>query len=465
MGGAGCGRRAAAFVCSLLAVGALRAQGVAEAVRAAEALGATTGVAAMELDGTWRCRHRPDAAFVPASNMKLVTAAAVLHGLGRDYQFHTRFELRAGRLGAIAGGDPNWIADTATAPEVMCRGLVAALQRRGVTAIRGVVLDQGRFTGPGRPPTWPQDQLDTYYCAPTGGFVLQQGTFVLRLCPRGGAAEATLIAPFVRMPIEGTIALSSTAKNAVYGAVDRGDHVHVQGRMWQRADPAEIRIAVRDPAAWFERVLVEAVAAGGVTVRADADAIDAPDLYEYRTPLAASVQRMLEDSSNFDAEQCARVLGAERGGDGSIDGGVAAIGRVLADLLGGPPRGLVQVDGSGLSRGNSVTPELLVRVLRAVAATPESDLYFGALPLAARTGTLAERFARSPVAGRVRAKTGWIRGASSLSGVLTRRDGSRCAFAILMNYDPAANGLNKQLKELQERIVEALDARGDAGGG
>ncbi len=57
----------------------------------------------------------------------------------------------------------------------------------------------------------------------------------------------------------------------------------------------------------------------------------------------------------------------------------------------------------------------------------------------------------------MRAKTGWIRGASSLSGVLTRRDGSRCAFAILMNYDPAASGLNKQLKELQEQIVEALD--------
>jgi len=80
-----------------------------------------------------------------------------------------------------------------------------------------------------------------------------------------------------------------------------------------------------------------------------------------------------------------------------------------------------------------------------------------ALPVAAESGTLEKRFAHSTVAGRVHAKTGWIRGVSALSGVLERGDGSRCLFSILMNYDPGKGGLNPQLKALQEQIVEALD--------
>lgn len=437
---------------------ALAAQGVGAPVRAAEALGARTGVAAVELDGTWRYRHRADDAFVPASNMKLVTAAAVLHGLGRDYRFRTQFSLRAGRLVARAGGDPNWIADTATAPEAMWRGLVAALTGRGVTAVRGVDFDHGAFTGPARPASWPADQLDAYYCAPTGGFVLQQGTFVLRLQPAGGAVDAVLMAPFVRMPIEGRVAVTANKKGATYGALDRGDSIKVQGKMWQGSHPAEIKVAVKDPVPWFERALLEALRDGGVRTDAAAPATDLEALYTHTTPLLPALQRMLEDSSNFDAEQCARVLGMERGGDGSLQGGLAAIRSVLGELLGGDAKGLTQIDASGLSRGNEVTPALLVAVLRAVAASADSALYFDCLPLAGQTGTLEDRFRGSAAAGRVRAKTGWIRGASSLSGVLTRRDGSRCAFAILMNYDPAENGLNKQLKALQEQIVEALDA-------
>ena len=63
--------------------------------------------------------------------------------------------------------------------------------------------------------------------------------------------------------------------------------------------------------------------------------------------------------------------------------------------------------------------------------------------------------------GRVRAKTGWIRGVSSLSGQVVRKDGTVRWFSILMNYDPKTNGLNKDLKAIQERIVQAIDVASD----
>jgi D-alanyl-D-alanine carboxypeptidase/D-alanyl-D-alanine-endopeptidase (penicillin-binding protein 4) len=440
------------------------AQGLTQLVAEAEALGARTGVAAMELSGTWRHRHRDRERFVPASNMKLCTAAAVLAGLGADYEFRTAFALRGGRLRARAGGDPNWIVGTATAPEFLFRALVAALQRRGVDSISGIDLDSHSFTGPSRPRGWPQDQLDAAYCAPTGGFALEQGTFRLRLQPGAGAAEAALVAPFVQVPIEGRIQIVKDSKGAVYGALDTGLAVRLQGRMWHKQGTVELRAAVRDPEAWFRRALEQALLAGGIRVRPAAAPPDAEDLLVHRTPLRAALQRMLQDSSNFDAEQCARVLGMERAGDGSLEGAVAAMRSALAQLLGAEPAGFEPADGSGLSRGNSLTPQLLVQVLRAAAATPFGDLYFAALPVAGESGTLADRFRRSPVRGRVHAKTGWIRGVSALSGQLVRRDGSRCLFAIVMNYDPDASGQNQRLKDLQERMVEALDAMGTSSG-
>ncbi len=453
-----------AWVSSAVLCAQKAAPTAASAIAQAEALGARTGVAAVELDGTWRFRNRHDERFTPASNMKLLSAVAVLEGLGSAHQFETRFSLRGGELIVVAGGDPNWITGSQHPPEAAWRGLAAALQRRGIRAVRSVAFDERRFSGPSRPPTWPKDQLDTYYCAPTGGLVLDQGTFRVSVRPAGAAAEAMLVAPFVSVPVEGSIEVVAQKKGAVYGALDLGDRVRVQGKVFRGAKAAEITVAVREPLPWFQRAVTDALEQAGIRIDAAAAATDDDEVYVHRTPLQPALVRMLESSSNFDAEQCVRVLGAVATGDGSLQGGIAAVRKQLDDTIGTCGDKLVQVDGSGLSRGNETTPSLLVRALRSAVGSRNADAFLSALPIGGETGTLSGRFERSPVRGRVRAKTGWIRGASALSGILERKDGSRCAFAILMNYDPRKDGLNGQLKDLQEQIVEALDRAGGNGG-
>ncbi|MBM4062775.1 MAG: D-alanyl-D-alanine carboxypeptidase/D-alanyl-D-alanine-endopeptidase [Planctomycetes bacterium] len=442
-----------------LLAGVLPAQDLERAVQAAEALGARTGVAVADAAGRVWFQHRAGEVFAPASNMKVLTAAAVLQGLGADHRFATTFSLRAGRLAVTASGDPNWITGTADAPEVVFGEVASALQRRGVTALRGIDLEPGTFRGPSRPPTWPQDQLGTYYCAPTGPFVLDQGTFTVAVHPgRGELAEVQLAAPAAAVPLRGTIALADRAKGAVYGASDLGGAVQVRGRFYRKAPPVTIRAAVADPALWWEAALRRALAQAVFAVAADA-AVAAADgaVHAHRTDLAAALGRMLEDSSNFDAEQCLRVLGHERLGDGSLRGGIGAMQAELEALVGALPQGVVLSDGSGLSRENRLTPGLLVAVLLASQRGAGGKALCDALPVAGRSGTLEGRFAGSDLVGRVRAKTGWIRGASALAGFVVRRDGSRAWFAILMNYDPRKNGLNRDLKRLQEQMVAAID--------
>ena len=124
--------------------------------------------------------------------------------------------------------------------------------------------------------------------------------------------------------------------------------------------------------------------------------------------------RILEDSSNVDAEQCLRVLGAQTRRDGSLAGGMAAMRVQLRRLVGALPDNCKLIDGSGLSAANRATPALIARTLHRAKAQPFFPTLFQALPIAARTGSLDDRFVGTPLAERVHAKTGWILGASSL---------------------------------------------------
>jgi D-alanyl-D-alanine carboxypeptidase/D-alanyl-D-alanine-endopeptidase (penicillin-binding protein 4) len=448
-----CASRLGAFVG--LAVLA-SAQGISRAVTAAEALGARVGVAVCDAGGRWLYRHGATEAFAPASNMKVLTAAAVTSGLGADFHFATIFALRGGRLHVTASGDPNWIQDTLHDSAHVFGAVARALAAKGVATVGGIDLDAGNFTGPSRPPTWPQDQLQTYYCAPTGPFVLEQGTFALRVEARGAVAAATVIAPYVDMPMRGAIELVDRSKGAVYGAVDLGDAVKVNGRFVRRSNPATIRTAVADPARWYEAAIRKALADADIRV---GEPTPLPDqvVHEHRSDLRLAVLRMLEDSSNFDAEQCLRVLGSRTRQDGSLAGGVAALHDEVTKLVGGVPEGCVLVDGSGLSKQNRLSAGLVAAVLVKANATSAGPLLRACLPVAGQTGTLQDRFRGTDLVGRVRAKTGWIRGASSLSGFVERRDGSLRVFSILMNYDPRKDGLNRDLKRLQEEIVAAVD--------
>lgn len=440
------------------------AQTVQRAVDAAEALGARTGVAVCDSTGEVLFRHRATEAFAPASNMKVLTAAAVVAGLGADYHFTTSFRLRGGRLQVLASGDPNWIQDTLHDSAQVFATVARALQRLGVRGLAGIDLDPGTFVGPSRPSTWPQDQLQTYYCAPTGPFVLEQGTFAVRIEARGGeSAAAMVVAPAVDLPVRGSIELVDKNKNATYGAIDQGSGVQVRGRFPRRANPVTIRTAVGDPAAWYEAALRKALAEAGITVGAEAvPALGDQVVHEHKSDLRLALLRMLEDSSNFDAEQCLRVLGHVTRNDGSLAGGLGALHDQVAKLLGKIPAEAVFADGSGLSKQNRITPGILAVALVRAHGQPAGTLLQACLPVAGQSGTLAERFLGTDLVGRVRAKTGWIRGASALSGLVTRRDGSVRYFAILMNYDPRKDGLNKELKRLQEDIVRAVD-RLDAG--
>jgi D-alanyl-D-alanine carboxypeptidase/D-alanyl-D-alanine-endopeptidase (penicillin-binding protein 4) len=113
------------------------------------------------------------------------------------------------------------------------------------------------------------------------------------------------------------------------------------------------------------------------------------------------------------------------------------------------------VDGSGLTISNRSTAFDLVKVLSQIRSRRYSDDFFGSLPVAGRSGTLADRMRGSAAEGRCHAKTGTLTGVSALSGYCFTRAGRSYSFSILMNsvYDTgSARAAQDQIAALIARM-------------
>ncbi|MEQ8834180.1 MAG: D-alanyl-D-alanine carboxypeptidase/D-alanyl-D-alanine-endopeptidase [Miltoncostaeaceae bacterium] len=356
---------------------------------------------------------RPDVPRIPASNMKLVTAAGALLQMGTDYRYTTRLattararivggELR-GPLYLMGAGDPllatrayaaRHLPDTATPLGDLVRPLRAA----GVRRVRGpVVADESLFDERREGDRW----LSHYhlYSQPLGALSVNQSYAGNR---RGGDES--------RSP-------ARTAGLRLRAAL-RGVHIPQRGGVRTGITPRNVRVLT------------------GVR----------------SAPLPAVVREMNVPSDNFVAEMVLKSIGVHGLGQGTSAAGADRTAQLLEarGILTGRER---LVDGSGLSRANRLTPTALVRLIAAADADPDwGRALISSLPRGGQ-GTLANRFRPKALARRVRAKTGFINGASGLSGRAVSRGGHRYAFSLLMNTERTS-----QARAVQDRVVALLVA-------
>jgi D-alanyl-D-alanine carboxypeptidase/D-alanyl-D-alanine-endopeptidase (penicillin-binding protein 4) len=170
-------------------------------------------------------------------------------------------------------------------------------------------------------------------------------------------------------------------------------------------------------------------------------------------PLLEVLEVINKRSHNFMAEQVLRTMGRVVLGDGSVEGGAAAVQAFARSALGVGEADLQVFDGSGLSPLNRTTPGAVIELLRFAAQAPVWDPFLKTLPqTGARDGL--RRMARTAAEGRVWAKTGTIRNVSALSGYVRAGNGELLAFSILNNQAASTT----RAKRLEDQIVSRLAA-------
>ncbi|MFF7393124.1 D-alanyl-D-alanine carboxypeptidase/D-alanyl-D-alanine-endopeptidase [Streptomyces scabiei] len=330
-----------------------------------------------------------DEALTPASTTKIATAVAALSAVGPDHRIETRTVLDpdSAEVVLVGGGDPTLTAHKDTGGYASLRTLADrtadALDRRHLKEIT-LTHDVSLYEGP------------------------EQHT----IGPNGNLA---LVVPL--MVDEARLDDSSS------GSADRDP------------DPAG------DATAEFAGLLEDR----GIKVRTEGDAGAPKNAKELAAvsspPLATLVERMLTNSDNDIAEALARHVALATGEQPSFEGGAAAIKKELKKLE-VPLEGVEFADGSGLSRGNALTPALLTALLAESAAPghPELRPVLTGLPVAGFTGTLRTRYTSDATGtGIVRAKTGTLSNVNTLAGTVVDADGRLLAFAFLATETPLEN--------------------------
>jgi D-alanyl-D-alanine carboxypeptidase/D-alanyl-D-alanine-endopeptidase (penicillin-binding protein 4) len=102
------------------------------------------------------------------------------------------------------------------------------------------------------------------------------------------------------------------------------------------------------------------------------------------------------------------------------------------------PSSLSLTDGSGLSRNDMITPEATLQMLTYMHKHRYANAFRDALPIAGVDGTLRNRMKGTAAENNVRAKTGTLSSASSLSGFVTSASGEHLVFSIMVNNYPGS---------------------------
>ncbi|MGE3165100.1 MAG: D-alanyl-D-alanine carboxypeptidase/D-alanyl-D-alanine-endopeptidase [Planctomycetota bacterium] len=423
-------------------------------------------------DGTVIAEHRSEEPEPPASNVKLLTAVAALDLLGPDFEVSTEL-WRTGlvRNGVLEGdlivrgrGDPS-ISGRFHRGDIFgpLRPWVAVLGELGIERVSGRLLcDDRYFSGPSVHADWPSEQLDRWYCAPSGALNLNDNCVDVHIAPRVGAQE-------VRVWLEPSCARFEIV-NQLRSVVQRKQHVYsveratgswridLRGGFLASGTERTEWVAVPDPTDWFGCALQTFLESegigfgGGVGRLEDAAAVaDAVLVASTQASVASMLPSMLKRSLNLYADCLLRIVGKERGAGGSFEQGADCVRSHLV-RLGIAREGVVVRDGSGLSAKNRASAATLVRALRHARATPWFPVLRDALAVAGADGTLRSRFASSPVAGKVLAKTGHIDGVSTLAGYLTTGGGD-VTFAFLFRGPVARTAAARNWQEEAIEIV------------
>ncbi|MDR0550157.1 MAG: D-alanyl-D-alanine carboxypeptidase [Deltaproteobacteria bacterium] len=359
----------------------------------------------------------PDKAFVPASILKLVTAGAALDALGFGYRFRTEFYLDPGRnLWIVGRGDPFLVA------EELCL-LMESLRQTGLSQVKDVYLDNSFFESglilDGN--TFTNNPYDAYNLALGVNF----NTVNYLIDQKGKIVECDPCSPITEVTKE--VASRNPLKKR------RKNRYPQEFRLNISSSPLD---AEKNTGQMFQALLTKyGVTVSGDVVLGRTLPKNAKLIYAHLSSktLEELIKELLKHSNNFMTNQIFLTMGAEKFGAPATP---EKSHQVVIDFLAKYDLpSITMVEGSGLSRRNSLTARQMSRIL----------------------GTLepVRHLINSNVDGSVIAKTGTMSDIQTLAGYLVRpeRLEEPLSFVILLNGPYKTGTRDKILKALKAHFI------------
>lgn len=450
--------------------------------------------------------------LMPASNMKNFTVAAALERLTPDFRFVTSVYAGAppdaagtikGDLRIFGRGDVSM--STAFFPtEEMLRAsqpngtpldrdavyfqgidkLVEKIAAAGVKRIEGsIVGDASYFKGSSIPSGWEWDDLQWYYGAEVSALPINDSAVDLSVLPGPTGYPCTVrlspYNPVIRVRNGCVTTPTGTQRTLAIEKILGQNEISISGSLPNGNRGFTGSIAVSHPAELFAALLKQRLEFKGIVVtgqyRTQEKAVGAQPSVEIAKlespPLSLIAAKTMKPSQNMYTETLLWTLGEEArdriaaaaqassaqssttsssapSTETSSDLGIAEV-RSFLTSIGVAPDGLIQYDGSGLSRHNLITPSAVVQLYTYMAKQSKySQAWRDALTIAGVDGTLVNRFKGTAAQNNLRGKTGTIDQVSALSGYVTTAGGEQLVVSFIVNGVAAGRDRTRMMDDI-----------------
>ena len=166
--------------------------------------GAQVGICIRTLSGKVLREENAGLNFIPASNLKIVTAGAALKRLGADFRFETAVAYSGsvgtdgvlhGDLYIIGGGDPTLGSQAALAmpKDSLFSRWERAVRGAGIRSIAGSIIADSRRMPAEVNGSWMYEDLGTYYGATCSALMFNENCLKITVAPGTGAEDEVII--------------------------------------------------------------------------------------------------------------------------------------------------------------------------------------------------------------------------------------------------------------------------------
>lgn len=402
--------------------------------------------------------YRGETALTPASVLKIVTSATALEVLGADTVLETKvlYDGKISKDGVLngniyieGGGDPTLGSDGISInKEEFLKNWIEEIKKVGIKSINGniVVLDD-LFGYEGIPGKWLWEDMGTNYGQGTYGISVFDNMYTLYLNTGISGKKPEIIK--TKPNIQGLtfdnqgLVTSGGKKNLYVRGLPLENKRKIFGVVPQNKNGLTIQSDIPDPGLFLGQYFAYSLKKENIkvngkvkTARLTSQRPKNPKVIAVTKspPISEIVKILLSRSDNHYTEHLYQLIEKTKNVD---------IEKFWKEK-GIDVHSLTMRDGSGLSRGNTISTKLLVEIL-----LYSKDELENLLPVAGKDGTVALFLKNTPLEGKVRVKSGSMSGIQSYAGYV-EKNGKTYAFAIVVNH---WNGERSELRKKMENLL------------
>lgn len=454
------------------------AEPIKRMIHTSEAANAFWSIAVRDSTGRMIESYQPDKLIRPASNLKLLTSAAILNRLSPDFTYKTpvygvgtlKESVWAGDLVIRGVGDPS-ISGTLYKGDRfhVFQQMFAALDSLGIKVIDGNIIgNESYFDDEPYPKGWSWDDLSFYYGVEISALSFNNNCVDLEVFAEGGVGDTPKIqwfpydTDFVEFINEQVIAPRDTEYEEYYRRMLGTNTIILRSKLPKGYYETE-SLSVANPTRYFLDTFSQYLEDSGIEVRGSLG-IDQQTqewstdqyhkLFEHQSqPVATLIKQINKESDNFFTEMMLKTMAAEvYDTRGSTDLGVRQV-KAFADSMGMDTSTVVMSDGSGMSPKTLMSTADLTQFLVKMQHSPLFNTYHSSLSVSGVDGTFKNRFGKSALTGAISGKSGYISGVRAISGYMETNSNNRIIFSIITNHYTSKT---KTVDTVQEQILEWL---------